>query len=511
MRRRRLSRAALFSFLWVTHAWAAGPLGPNRSPITTSEYTLDLFQGPIFAGSRVTGLAGAYVAISEDVDGDLQNPATPAVRPFFSYSYFDYWLGFGLTFPATLKDTDFFNSGSKTQLFNAPDSFVFFTPAANLQWGEFAVGATLEVQNYALSKPPEPGSSSRGISATIPTAHVQFARGFAKNQLVVGVGSRIVSMSLNVPDRGRSSFDSSGSGLEFGAVWKPSGKPLRLGIAFRTGIRTNASYSDGFFPNENGDLIATTGNDNIYMPKSVAFPWDLNFGFAVQLGARPFNPPWYTTADVVERQALQYRLRELDREGEQNAAMASASTREERDEISRRFKAEQRADDRRLARDFLAARQQIERNLVGMNRFYVQIAGSAVVTGSVDGAVGVESLVSQTVNRSGERAVISLRLGIESGVAPTFLKLRAGTYLEPTRFETSEPRMHGTAGLDIKLARWNVFGLWPDDYMWRLGLGGDAARQYYMWGLTIGGWYPRHTSASELPAPPPQPWGAVVP
>ena len=84
------------------------------------------FQGPVFAGSRVTGLAGAYVAIAEDVDGDLQNPATPAVRPFFSYSHFDYWLGFGLTFPATLKDIDFFNSGSKTHIANSPDSFVFF-------------------------------------------------------------------------------------------------------------------------------------------------------------------------------------------------------------------------------------------------------------------------------------------------------------------------------------------------------------------------------------------------
>src|SRR3954467_14604364 len=56
---------------------AAGELGQNGSAITTSSYSLDLFQGPIFAGSRVTSLAGAYVAIAEDVDGDLQNPAAP--------------------------------------------------------------------------------------------------------------------------------------------------------------------------------------------------------------------------------------------------------------------------------------------------------------------------------------------------------------------------------------------------------------------------------------------------
>ena len=77
-----------------------------------------------------------------------------------------------------------------------------------------------------------------------------------------------------------------------------------------------------------------------------------------------------------------------------------------------------------------------------------------------------------------------------------WLKLRAGTYLEPSRFETSESRLHGTLGLDVRLALWSVFGLWPDDYVWRLGLGMDAARNYFTWGLTIGGWYPRHRSSN---------------
>src|SRR5262245_48897236 len=94
-------------------ALAGGPLGSNGSTLSTSRYALDLYQGPVFAGSRVTGLAGAYVAVAEDVDGDLQNAATPAVRPFYSYSHFDYWLGFGLTFPTTLNNVDFFNSGSQ--------------------------------------------------------------------------------------------------------------------------------------------------------------------------------------------------------------------------------------------------------------------------------------------------------------------------------------------------------------------------------------------------------------
>jgi len=55
--------------------------------------------------------------------------------------------------------------------------------------------------------------------------------------------------------------------------------------------------------------------------------------------------------------------------------------------------------------------------------------------------------------------VLSPRIGTEIGVFPKFLKVRGGSYLEPTRFEGSTARTHATAGLDVKLAVWNVFGL----------------------------------------------------
>lgn len=493
------SLAALALVFVTARATAAGPLGPNGSPIATSDYAVDLFQGPLFAGSRVTGLGGAYVAIAEDVDGDLQNPAAPAVRPFFSYTDFDYWLGFGLTFPATLQDTDFFNSGTTTKIANPPDSFVFFTPAVNLQWGELGIGLNLEVQQYALSSPSDDGTT-RAITATIPTTHLQFAHGIAHNQLVVGVGSRFVAMTVKGNDKRSPLFESTGNGLEFGAVFKPENRPLRLGVAYRTAIRTEASYRDGLLPNENGDLIAT-GPDgtNIYLPKAVALPWDVNFGFAVQFGARPFNPPWRTDVELIERRSLEHRLRALDREEGRNRALASATTAAQRKEIEEKFERAVEADNRSLEGDRLHMKRRIEQSLTAMNRFYVQIAASMLISGPVEDAVGVESFVSQDVNRSGRKTVISPRLGIESGVLPDNLKVRAGTYIEPTRFDGSTPRVHVTAGLDVKLLVWNVLGLWPDDYMWRLGLGGDAAHRYYTWGVTIAGWYPRHTDPANVP------------
>jgi hypothetical protein len=78
--------------------------------------------------------------------------------------------------------------------------------------------------------------------------------------------------------------------------------------------------------------------------------------------------------------------------------------------------------------------------------------------------------------------VFSPRLGLEGGLIPEWLEVRAGTYLEPTRFEASNPRLHGTFGLDVRLFKWSLFGLWPDDYVWRVGLGSDVARDYFTWG-----------------------------
>jgi hypothetical protein len=369
----------------------------------------------------------------------------------------------------------------------------------NLQWGEFGLGLTLEMQHYELSGPPPGGS----IRVTIPTTHMQLARGIDHNQLVIGAGARLVSMSVSGPNAG-SAFSSGGIGLEFGAVYKPENLPLRLGVAVRTPVETQASYRDGLLPDENGDLVVQTQAGPAYLPKIVAVPWDFNFGFAVQLGKRPLNPPWRILSELTERSTLEHRLKEIDREDAKQAALRLARTPAERERIVRTFDSEQAADDRRFADQQLSARRQIEREHLAMNRFYVQISGAMLISGSVEAAVGIESLLTQKVNRSGQSVVSSPRVGVECGILPELMKLRAGSYLEPTRFETSDMRVHGTAGIDIRLFRWNVFGAWPDDYMWRLGLGGDASTRYYTFGLSVGGWYPRQGGQPEqLRAEPP--------
>ena len=82
----------------------------------------------------------------------------------------------------------------------------------------------------------------------------------------------------------------------------------------------------------------------------------------------------------------------------------------------------------------------------------------------------------------------SVRLGVEIEPWPDRLKLRGGGYFEPSRFEGVAGRMHATAGLDVRLFEWDLFGLVPGT-AWRLSLVGDVARRYVDWGIGIGFWH----------------------
>ena len=492
MRQRSVSLAiGLGALLACGEARAAGPLGPNGSPIATSGYTIDLFQGPVFAGSRVTGLGGAYVAIAEDVDGDLQNPASPANRPFFSVSFFDWWLGLGATFPGTLKNMDYFNSGSETQIQNSPDSLVFLTPSMNLQWGEWGMGLTAEISNYGFDQDPETGGAS--LDSFFTVNHLQVARSFFRGQFVTGVGFRLLAMRLAEGDTSQTLFSSTGSGLEGGVLFRPTDLPFRLGAAIRSRIRTRASYSKDLLPNAEGDVVVEDGSGNgIYVPDQVILPWDINVGAAIQIGKRPLNLGWREDNREEMRADLHFEERRLDLEDERDARLAETIDQQERRAIHREFQLQVRAAKRVRDKARDAAYWKLQQDLADMSRPYLLVSASLVVTGRSENAVGIESFLNQETRRSGDSIVYSPRLGLESEVWPDILKLRAGTYLEPARLYESEARVHGTAGLDLRLIRWSVFGIGPEDYLWRLALSADVAERYFTWGVSIGGWYPRH-------------------
>jgi hypothetical protein len=476
---------------------ARAQLAVDGQPILTNRYGIDLFQGPVLAGTRVIGLAGAFVAIGEGVEGDTQNPAAPAVRVPWSNSHLDYDLGFGLTFPSSLKNLDFFNSGRRTDLpKGTTGGFVFLNAAANLQVGKWGIGATSDLQTYALNRDTADSAAKVAdrFQARISVTHIQLARAFLDGQLIVGIGDRIATLAVQsesaLNPTQRDLFSTVGNGYETGFVLKPNAQQFRIGAAFRSGVTTRASADSESI------LYQNDAANRLYLPERVTVPWDLDAGLAIQLGPRPLNPRWVDPSVELERvkRFLHWRQLERDRRRRYELARvasvhgdASASARA----LDEEFALEEALDETTLSRAESGLDAEIRWRLRQLERFHVLILSSLVLSGAAKEAVGVESFLERITQRSGASLSYSPRVAVETESVPNWLRLRAGTYNEPSRFPSNRDggRLHGTLGFDLKLFRFDAFGLVHEGTIWQARGSLDAARNYFGWSVAIGVWH----------------------
>lgn len=481
--------AALLAVGFATPARAQLPT--DGQPIKTNHYGIDLYQGPVLASTRVIGLAGAFVAIGEGVEGSTQNPAAPAVRVPWSNAHFDYDLGFGVTFPATIKNSDFFNSGKHTDLpKGTTDGFVFLSAAGNVQLGKWGFGISSDLQQYALngvSNVVQPKSDQ--VVAQISVTHLQLARAFDDGQIIVGAGDRIATFAVQHQNAfnatQQSLFSTVGNGYELGVVMRPNGEQFRIGAAYRSEVNSRAS----------GNTIPEPVND-LYLPERVTVPWDLDLGMAIQVGPRPLNPRWVDPVIELERIKRFLRWRQLERERYRRFELARvASTHGDVAAAARaldvELATEAALDETTLSRAEDDEDSKIRRQVLNMARFHVLILSSLVISGTAREAVGVESFLERTTQRSGAALSYSPRIGLETETVPGWLRLRAGSYVEPSRFPSNPQgsRVHGTLGFDQKLFPWSAFGLFHDGMLWRASGSLDAARNYFGWSVAIGIWH----------------------
>lgn len=477
--------------LWsVVAAWAVigvarvahadGPLGPQGSPIQSSAYSIDLVQGPVLAATRVASLAGAYTAIAEGADGIPFNPASASLRYPHSTTYDDFDVTGGVTVPSTIDHNDFDNNGRRGFRY---DNFIWATFGGYVQHGALGLGAIGSGQNYALgalSGGPTPldGTSEAvsGLIVRIFRVDAVASYGFLDEQLHVGGGVRVASFygigqtrdvvtaasgtrSLGGDERERTLFNTTGFGAQGGILWTPYRLPLRIGGAVRSPIvgRVGASR---IAPNAVGDRVV----GDFYLPDRIDLPWEIEWGVAFQIGPRRLNERWHDEGKMVGP--------EVEAERKTVNGQHEPASRAARRIILRRDRARPR------------------RKLL--------VSTSALVVGPTPNAVGVESMLEKVVDRSGERATLSLRAGAEAEVIPNWVQLRLGTYMEPSRFRESvrdvaprnaRARFHGTAGVELKVFTSSVFGIFDEGSSWRVTLSGDAARDYLGWGFGFGMWH----------------------
>ncbi len=115
-----------------------------------------------------------------------------------------------------------------------------------------------------------------------------------------------------------------------------------------------------------------------------------------------------------------------------------------------------------------------------MERRYLRAALDVSLVGPSESAIGIDAWVAGDQQRAGESGDIGLRLGVEAEAIADYLRLRLGSYVEPTRFTESKARLHGTFGLDLRLFRF----IWA----WRLTGAVDVAPRYSNVVLSIGFW-----------------------
>ncbi|MBI5549769.1 MAG: hypothetical protein HY901_38265 [Deltaproteobacteria bacterium] len=474
---RALNRSALWApaitlalavLATAPEARAAGPLGPEGSPITTSSYTIDFFTGPVVSSARVTALGGAFSGIAEGVDADPINVAAPAIRVPWSYSWFDYDVTLGVSLPGIFSYSDFENAGDGGYRYDP-----FYVPSAglNLLFGRTALGVYADNRRYSLSLEADGDQEKESFAASFYNVHVLLARAFWRGQLAAGLGMRIISFDLENQATRAKRLSLSGVGAETGVLLAPTGCRWRLGVTARLPVSAVPSAGD-LQPDEKGDLIGPGG---FYLPKSVQLPWEVEAGFAIDLGERPLNPEWANPTEYD---------RALRAEISRARSIRSAKALPRGEERKLRLEEEERLDSHL---DDLYDRRKLAFRQMSRRRFL--LTGSVLLSGAVGDAVGTLSMLQQTVARSGVSVSVTPRLGLEAEPLPHWLQLRMGGYLEPSRLVEASSRLHFTTGFDVKVLPWSVFGLYSEGTWWSVGAVLDVAKRYTNLSFRLGVWH----------------------
>lgn len=238
-------------------AAAAGPFDGTQR--------LDAATGVVVSSSRVLGLAGAYAAVAEGLDGVRSNPAAVAQRERnldrgWDWDFVLSWLA---PQPADLPHLDVGNSGHTDGRLTG---FTNLQAGLGVQAGRLGLG--LVASSWILSSPRPDGSTLQ-----VGTSDVALSGGctFWEEQLVLGAGLAGVrgTVQRSAPGSPRLVRNYDGALVRGGALWRPRGLPFRLGVTADPGSSARAGADPGL---------------GVATPTSFSFPSLFSLGGAVWLG-----------------------------------------------------------------------------------------------------------------------------------------------------------------------------------------------------------------------------------
>jgi len=325
----------------------------------------------------------------------------------------------------------------------------------------------------------------------------------------LGVGGRSANLAITDFETKTALVNYSGIGAEAGILVRPLYQRWRLGIAARSPVSSEIV----------GD-IREESEVALQLPRFVYLPWEIQIGFAWQFGNRPFNRRWINPHDVEEQlrkemllkrwKRAQKQVRREQRIAARDAAHSKGITQRKTDNkkgvvdptgrpSASRFypKDEQWWKEEKYLREgeeeaFERAVEQHEQEretaVKKLSRQYLLVSSEIIVVGPTTDGVGLESFLTQRHQVSGKDFSTGLRVGAELEPIENWLKVRAGGYLEPSRFARIGYRPHATVGLEFKTFSLEINHL-LDMSDFQIGAALDLAARYINFGIGVGIWH----------------------
>lgn len=108
-----------------------------------------------------------------------------------------------------------------------------------------------------------------------------------------------------------------------------------------------------------------------------------------------------------------------------------------------------------------------------------------MIVGPLANAFSIEEFAAKRLQPSGRHVTYSPHFGAELEVIPGWVRLRGGTYFEPSRYPDVDGRYHGTAGFEVRLFKFTLGGT---ERRVSLQAAGDFAPRYHNAGASVGFW-----------------------
>ncbi|WP_279637410.1 MULTISPECIES: hypothetical protein [Corallococcus] len=413
-------RGTLAALAFAACFTALPALAQDDLPTEPRPERLYFNSGALLGSARVVGLGGAYVGIAEGAAGVSSNTAALAQRsPSLER---DWDLGVTLSWldlPFTgTKRRDVDNDGLADESVDSRQ----LLGALMLQYKRFGIGFLWRNSRTGYCITLGCRGEGEKLRVSLTQSVLAGSVAFGQDDFILSLG--IFSAQASFSELGDQSWRYGDTGVAVDMLYRPHGRSYRIGVAIRPEVVAGWRRDEGQSP-----FIA---GRQVYA--AVVSPAVLSLGASWRLGEGAHR---YNRLSPAARRQLQVDGDALPVPEEE-------------------------------PRDALAGRW--------------LITAQVDLISSVSNAVAARSLANITEPQQivGDTAMFQPRLGAEWDTFPGLLRLRAGTWLEPSPYPDRNPRPHLTGGFELFVLRY-----WED---WSITASFDLASRYSNWGVSIGFW-----------------------